>query len=170
MKLDFNAAAINRALNAVPMGSQNAVFNKALPAAGRVAKKASEQAAPSGRQTGTTARQTESTKAKWPIELRRLMKVKVVKRDMNYSYALIGPTRPVGNVANFVALHPRSRTGNVRKVKLWGKNPVNIPSVTHKTNRFMEEAFAASKSAQQTAFINSLRKNVDKEIARLARG
>ena len=170
VKASMNVGRINKILSNVPVASQNAIVNKALPAAGLVAKKAAMLRAPSGKRTGTTQRQTSKSKTLWPIELRRLIKTKVVRKDNDFSYVLIGPERPHGNVANFVSVHPKSGTGNTRRVMLWGKTPKNIPAITHKTDRFIEQAAHESQHQQVRAFMNALVKQVRREMARLTNG
>ena len=164
IKTTFNATRVNKVLAQVPATSASVVYTKALPAAAKVAMNAAKQRAPRSAQTGSADRQSAKSRAIWGERpLAELIYWKVVRVQNSLSFALIGPLRPWGNKINFVA--PFKKTS--KRVKLWGRDPTNVPAEMPKADRFMEQAADESRGEQQRAFVGSLVKYARRELKKL---
>jgi hypothetical protein len=164
IKTTFNASRVNKVLAQVPATSANVVYTKALPAAAKVAMSAAKQRAPRSASTGSADRQSAKSQAIWGVRpLAELIHWKVVRVQNAVSFALIGPMRPWGNKINFVA--PFKKVS--KRVKLWGRDPTNVPAEMPKSDRFMEQAADETRGEQQRAFVGSLVKYARRELRKL---
>ena len=166
VKVQFNAARINKVLQGIPREMAATAYGKGLPAAAKIAVAAAKQRAPRGEETGTTARQGPKSKSLWGSQsLADLIASKIVRPKGWLSYALIGARRPVGNKINFVS----PNITETRKVMLWGNEPVNAMPQRRRHNRFLEQAMDETRSQQQRAFIQAMIRHARKAIAKSGR-
>jgi hypothetical protein len=163
---NFQHARINKVLMQVPQEFRTSIWNKAIPDAAKIAVEAAQATCPRSRVTGTHDRKLQSYFRVWGHRaLWQLITWKKVRPTSWLTYALVGPERPEGNKINFIS-EDASKT---RKVKLWGNDPVNMPSSVRKDNDFMERAMQHSRRQQEHAFVRSLIKSVKSRLRSMAR-
>lgn len=161
---NYDQKRIERILSRIPVDVQGVAFSAALPKAAAIAKRAAEALAPDSRATGTHELKSQSHDSKWAPHLKRNIKTKRGKRKPGgFTFMLIGPGRPEGNKINFIS-PGKSRT---KKVKLWGRDPVTIPSTRTKDDDFIDRAMEMSKGSQQSAFTRALKSEVSKKMRQL---
>lgn len=174
MKIEIEVAdferRINKILDKVPAQYEWSVQRSGLPAGAKVVKEVMIQEVPDSRKP--TAKSPKGSRAKWSRktraarqgkkQLKESISYKVSRKEANWNSAMIGPKRPDGNVAHFVA----EMESNQREVVLWGKR---TGTTTRKDNQFLKRTFDRSRSAALRAIIRGTVKAARAKLRELAR-
>lgn len=166
VKFDFKR--INRILSKVPAAVHAAATDAGLRPALKVVKKRMQELAPDSRASGSRDKWSksmrESRESGSNKQLKDTIKIKVIRADKHSTpYGLVGPERPEGNVAHFVA--PLEK--NTREKVLWGHR---TGTTATKENDFNKRAFDETQNQQRRAFTKGVISRVRKELAEVARG
>jgi len=153
---------LNKLLGTVPDEVAFAVYDKALPAAGRVVQKRAKENAPRSARNAKGGREKMSKKsqAAWTsIPLADLIIVKIIGKGKKAGappMALVGPKYPEGNKGNFV--HPMKQT--TKRQVLWGK--ATMVGRQPKDNDFLKRAGDETRPQQISAFTREVIKQLRK--------
>lgn len=153
---------LNKLLGTVPDEVAFAVYDKALPAAGKVVQQRAKQLAPRSSQNESGGRERMSAKSRsvWsPIPLADLIIVKIIGKGKKAGIppaALIGPKFPEGNKANFI--HPMKK--QTRQYVPWGNKDKAKPKP--KDNDFLKRAGDETRPQQISAFTREVVKQLRK--------
>lgn len=126
-------------------------LDRAVRKAANVVAVRARQLAPDGDKSGSRAKQSKKTRAKWGGKLKRTIRVKLLKYD-RASWAVVGPKSPEGNMAHFMQEKPRRHV-------LWGKT-TSVQKYRIERN-WITRAFDETKAQQLSAMEASLKKDID---------
>lgn len=166
-KVKFNQKRVNRILRQIPVAIHAAATDAGLRPALNVVKKRMEELAPDSKASGSRDKWSQSMKAsrsRGDKQLKDTIKIKVIKGGKNsVPYGMVGPERPEGNVAHFVA--PLEK--DTREKVLWGNR---TGTTAPKNDDFTRRAFDDTQKQQQRAFTRGVLKRARKEMAEAVRG
>lgn len=161
---------INRILDKVPAQYEWSVQRSGLPAGAKVVQEAMVEEAPDSRRP--TAKSPKGSRAKWSSktraarqgkkQLKQSIGYKVSKREANWNSAMVGPKRPDGNVAHFVA----PLQSQEREVVLWGRR---TGTTTRKDDQFLKRTFDRTKVTALRAIVRGTVKAARNRLRELAR-
>ena len=101
---------------------------------------------------GSRQKQSKSARAIWSAKLKNVIR-SVTRRYPATAVSVIGPKSPEGNMAHFM-----QEKG--RRMVLWGK--ATMIGLYRIARNWITQAFDETKSAQHTAMLSSLRKDMDR--------
>lgn len=168
-KIEYDEKELNKILDQVEVEFQRAIYESGLAEVGKFLQKAiTAEAKATANSSASGSRRKWSNKTKAARAnvkpLSDSIGYKVIKAKNNRpSSVLVGPKRPDGNIAHFIA--PGRK--HTRKKVLWGRQ---TGEVVAKTNDFVRRAVDENKAQIGRVFARGTERGLKRRLRALGRG